>query len=83
MFPAPQHSGRALSALLSSDLCYSSTAILCVTLPMCVPVRIGLSMWTIRPDIICPDFMIPQESQEDEKLPALNLLICLVARYSI
>ncbi|XP_036981111.1 gem-associated protein 2 isoform X1 [Acanthopagrus latus] len=25
--------------------------------------------------------LIPQESQEDENLPALNLLICLVARY--
>lgn len=30
---------------------------------------------------MCPDLMIPQESQEDENLPALNLLICLVARY--
>lgn len=26
-------------------------------------------------------FLTPQESEEDEKLPALNLLICLVARY--
>lgn len=30
---------------------------------------------------VCPAFIIPQESDEDEKLPALNLLICLVARY--
>lgn len=29
----------------------------------------------------CCAFMIPQESQDDEQLPALNLLICLVARY--
>ncbi len=37
--------------------------------------------WSWQYLYVWPASMIPQESQEDEKLPALNLLICLVARY--
>lgn len=38
-------------------------------------------MLTVRVYTRINDFIISQQSEEDEKLPALNLLICLVARY--